>query len=151
MKNLSLTFCLAIAALLASVGSGFASDLPPCPEYRHPTKSPWMNCFGTYTFASGNKYVGGWKDDKKHGLGTYTYPDGENYQGQVWPGWCHFPDFTKASVRDWWTDQLKAYVDLGIEGYWNDMNEIATWGQYLPDNILFDCEGKKATSREDDC
>ncbi|MDA9949687.1 hypothetical protein N9C16_09950, partial [Paracoccaceae bacterium] len=30
MKNLSLTFCLVIAALLGSVGSGFASDLSDC-------------------------------------------------------------------------------------------------------------------------
>ncbi|HYG20365.1 MAG TPA: TIM-barrel domain-containing protein, partial [Ohtaekwangia sp.] len=22
------------------------------------------------------------------------YPDKTNYTGQVWPGWCHFPDFT---------------------------------------------------------
>ncbi len=22
------------------------------------------------------------------------YSDGEYYTGQVWPGWCHFPDFT---------------------------------------------------------
>jgi len=42
------------------------SDLPPCPEYRHPIESPWMNCFGTYTSASGIKYVGEWRDDKKN-------------------------------------------------------------------------------------
>ena len=66
MKNLSLTFCLVIAALLASVGSGFASDLPDCPEYRHPTKSPWINCFGTFTWSDGDKYVGEFKDDEQH-------------------------------------------------------------------------------------
>ncbi|MDC0431956.1 trypsin-like peptidase domain-containing protein, partial [Paracoccaceae bacterium] len=82
MKNLSLTFCLVIAALFASVGSGFASDLPPCPEYRHPTKSPWINCFGSFTYPKGGKYVGEFKDDKINGQGTHTWADGEKYVGE---------------------------------------------------------------------
>ena len=79
MKNLSLTFCLTIAALFGSVGSGFASDLPDCPEYRHPTKSPWMNCFGSFTYPKGSKYVGEFVDDKQHGQGTYSILDGGKY------------------------------------------------------------------------
>ncbi len=75
------------------------------------------------------------------------YPDGENYSGQVWPGWCHFPDFTNPKTRHWWAEQFKGYVDLGVEGFWNDMNEIATWGNSLPENIEFDFEGNKATTR----
>jgi alpha-glucosidase len=75
------------------------------------------------------------------------YPDGEIYQGQVWPGWCHFPDFTNPKVRTWWESKFKDYVALGIEGFWNDMNEIATWGNALPDNIEFDFEGNKTTAR----
>jgi alpha-glucosidase len=76
------------------------------------------------------------------------YPDGQNYSGQVWPGWCHFPDFTKADTREWWKSQLKTYTDMGIEGFWNDMNEIATWGHGLPENIEFDFDGNKATTRK---
>ncbi len=75
------------------------------------------------------------------------YPDGENYQGQVWPGWCHFPDFTKPAAREWWASKFKDYVELGVEGFWNDMNEIATWGNALPENLEFDFEGHKATMR----
>ncbi len=75
------------------------------------------------------------------------YPDGENYQGQVWPGWCHFPDFTNPATREWWGSKFKGYVDLGVEGFWNDMNEIATWGQALPEHLEFDFEGNKATAR----
>jgi alpha-glucosidase len=75
------------------------------------------------------------------------YPDGENYEGNVWPGWCHFPDFTKPGTREWWTKWLKTYSDKGVHGYWNDMNEIATWGQMMPENIVFDFEGNKSTSR----
>jgi alpha-glucosidase len=76
------------------------------------------------------------------------YPDGTEYTGEVWPGWCHFPDFTKEEARSWWFENLKSYTDLGIKGFWNDMNEIATWGQMLPDNIMFNLEGEEVTSRK---
>lgn len=75
------------------------------------------------------------------------YPDGENYSGQVWPGWCHFPDFTKPNARKWWAGKFKNYVNLGVAGFWNDMNEIATWGNSLPDNLAFDFEGNLSTLR----
>ncbi|MGI9545067.1 MAG: TIM-barrel domain-containing protein, partial [Cyclobacteriaceae bacterium] len=76
------------------------------------------------------------------------YPDGTNYTGEVWPGWCHFPDFTNPKTRQWWGEKFADYAALGIEGYWNDMNEIATWGQRLPDLLEFDFEGEKATSKQ---
>ena len=75
------------------------------------------------------------------------YPDGEPYTGQVWPGWCHFPDFTRPATRAWWRDQFRGYVEQGITGFWNDMNEIATWGNMLPENIEMDFEGEKSTLR----
>jgi alpha-glucosidase len=76
------------------------------------------------------------------------YPDGTNYSGQVWPGWCHFPDFTKDEARSWWANHFKEYVELGVDGFWNDMNEIATWGNMLPDLMEFDFDGRKSTTRE---
>jgi alpha-glucosidase len=86
-------------------------------------------------------------DDGLKGNVFIQYPDGENYTGQVWPGWCHFPDFTKASTREWWQKWLATYSDKGVQGYWNDMNEIATWGQMLPENLVFNFEGNQSTSR----
>jgi alpha-glucosidase len=77
-----------------------------------------------------------------------TYPDETPYTAQVWPGWCHFPDFTNPEARLWWGNLFNGYVDLGIEGFWNDMNEIATWGQQVPSLIQFDWEGKKTTYLE---
>jgi alpha-glucosidase len=38
-------------------------------------------------------------------------------------------------------------VSLGIRGFWNDMNEIATWGNMLPENIEMDFEGNKSSMR----
>jgi alpha-glucosidase len=75
------------------------------------------------------------------------YPDGSYYTGQVWPGWCHFPDFTNPAAREWWKEQFAAYVELGVQGFWNDMNEIATWGNMLPENVEFHFEGTKASMR----
>ena len=76
------------------------------------------------------------------------YPDDTNYTGQVWPGWCHFPDFTNPAARAWWEKHFNIYVKAGVDGFWNDMNEIATWGNMLPENIVFDFEGQKASTRK---
>jgi alpha-glucosidase len=73
------------------------------------------------------------------------YPDGKNYTGQVWPGWCHFTDFTSEKGRAWWRKEVKFFADHGVSGIWNDMNEIATWGQKMPNNVLFDYDGLKTT------
>jgi alpha-glucosidase len=76
------------------------------------------------------------------------YPDGTNYTGQVWPGWCYFPDFTNPKTRDWWGNSFKGYINDGIDGFWNDMNEPATWGQRFPDLVEADFDGKKTSHRE---
>ena len=71
MKNLSLTFCLVIAALFGSVGGGLAgSDLPPCPSsgFCH-------NCFGIHVNSNGGDYVRVFKDNKYNGSGTYNCAD----------------------------------------------------------------------------
>ncbi len=70
------------------------------------------------------------------------YPDGSNYTGQVWPGWCNFPDFTNPKTRLWWGKQFKILVDSGVTGFWNDMNEIATWGKDVPPIIQLNWESK---------
>tara|TARA_E500000178_G_scaffold345441_1_gene395300 strand:- start:8977 stop:9177 length:201 start_codon:yes stop_codon:yes gene_type:complete len=44
--------------------------LPDCPKDQ--TKR-YHNCYGTYTFADGSKYVGEFKDGNFHGQGTFTY------------------------------------------------------------------------------
>ncbi len=71
MKRLSL--------LVAFFFSISIHSLPDCPS---DTSVRWNNCFGTYTFTSGNKYVGEWKDNNKHGQGTFTWADGEKYVGE---------------------------------------------------------------------
>jgi alpha-glucosidase len=75
-------------------------------------------------------------------------PDGERYQGEVWPSWSHFPDFTHSKVRNWWGSELEFYREMGVSGIWNDMNEPAAWGQCLPELIEFDNEGNPTVHAE---
>ena len=55
--------------------------------------------------------------------------DGKIFEGNVWPGACHFPDFTRPEVRTWWATLYKDFMATGIDGVWNDMNEPAIFGQ----------------------
>ena len=52
-------------------------------------------------------------------------PDGSLYVAPVWPGPSVFPDFTRQASREWWGGLYKGFVDDGIAGFWNDMNEPA--------------------------
>jgi len=88
-------------------------------------------------------YESGLKDDV-----YIKYPDGEPYTGAVWPGWCNFTDFTSVKGRDWWHKQVKFFAESGVSGIWNDMNEIATWGSKMPDNVLFDYDGRQTNHLE---
>jgi alpha-glucosidase len=51
--------------------------------------------------------------------------DGSAYVAPVWPGPSVFPDFTRKASRDWWGTLYKGFVEDGIAGFWNDMNEPA--------------------------
>jgi alpha-glucosidase len=66
-----------------------------------------------------------------------TYPNGDRYIGEVWPGRCHFPDFFNEEVRNWWGSSFTALIRPGVEGFWNDMNEPAAWGQHIPSIVKF--------------
>ncbi|MDA1266320.1 MAG: glycoside hydrolase family 31 protein, partial [Planctomycetota bacterium] len=63
---------------------------------------------------------------------------GQPVQGRVWPGVCHFPDFTRGSTRAWWASLVKELVEeSGLHGLWNDMNEpsvFRTPARTLPDD-----------------
>jgi alpha-glucosidase len=76
------------------------------------------------------------------------FPDGIQYEGQVWPGWCAFPDFTKPETRTWWAEKMSFYTEAGVDGFWTDMNEPASWGQFTPNLIEFDFEGNTASHRQ---
>jgi alpha-glucosidase len=59
--------------------------------------------------------------------------NGQNFIGAVWPGWVNFPDFLDKNVRRWWGDLYKRFVDIGINSFWNDMNEPSIF--YTPESL----------------
>jgi alpha-glucosidase len=79
-------------------------------------------------------------------------PDGELIVGPVWPGRCVFPDFTNPLVRRWWSRQYEYLLDLGLAGFWHDMNEPAVfilWGdRSLPKVVQHHMEGRGGDHRE---
>jgi len=76
------------------------------------------------------------------------YTDGKLYIADIYPNTNYFPDFTNPKARAWWIDNMKVYQDVGIHGYWNDMNEPAIDGQAMPDNVEFDFEGRKGRAAQ---
>ena len=73
------------------------------------------------------------KKDPDHGYAPYDSgikqdafvknADGSVFVGRVWPGDSVFPDFTLTRAREWWGGLYKEFVNMGVAGFWNDMNE----------------------------
>lgn len=61
-------------------------------------------------------------------------PDGRELHGRVWPGTCAFPDFLRRETREWWGDLYRSLLAVGMDGFWNDMNEPAL--QDRPDGTM---------------
>lgn len=53
--------------------------------------------------------------------------DGNDFIAGVWPGDSVFPDFLNKDARNFFGANYKKLTDLGIEGFWNDMNEPAVF------------------------
>ena len=147
-----------VAILLLSLAST-AYALPNCPSDQN---QRYDNCFGTYIWGSGpnkgDKYVGEWKDDKRHGQGTNTSANapnkGDKYVGEYKDGNIHGQgtytwDNGDKYVGEWKDDKkhgLGTYTfarGKKDEGYYLS-------GKYVPDI----CEGmglSKGTSEFGQC
>lgn len=90
-----------------------------------------------------------WKEGKENDY-FCKRGDGPLMKGSVWPGPCHFPDFTKPEVRDWWRDLFKGLIaEDGIKGVWNDMNEPAVFEEgTFPDDVRFDFDGHPCSHKK---
>ena len=77
---------------------------------------------------------------------------GRRAWGVVWPGVTAFPDFTAARARDWWGERHRPYVGLGIDGFWNDMNEPSAFAAFgdstLAVSTRADLDGRGGDHRE---
>src|SRR6202048_2755225 len=62
-------------------------------------------------------------------------PDGSVFVGPVWPGPSVFPDFTLTKARDWWGEQYKYFVGMGVGGFLKESKKTSVFvcvGQTLP-------------------
>ena len=64
-------------ALMLSATASFA--LPNCPSN---TTKVYDNCFGTINYDNGDKYIGEWKGDRRHGQGTIIFSNDTTYFGE---------------------------------------------------------------------
>lgn len=96
-----------------NIASTDASSLPNC--LSNQDAAYWHNCFGTYRWSNGDKYVGNYKDGKKHGQGTYTFANGDKYVGEF-----------KNGVLDGFAIKYFADGTIEKEGIWkNDKFQYA--------------------------
>ncbi len=64
--------------------------------------------------------------DEGHEKGYFCKDEnGEDFVVGVWPGRSVLPDFLDPEAAKWFGSKYKALTELGIEGFWNDMNEPA--------------------------
>ena len=77
--------------------------------------------------------------------------DGPLFTGNVWPGACHFPDYTNAAARDWWADLFPPFMEeSGLAGIWTDMNEPAVFNdeKTFPRDVRHDFDGSPCSHRK---
>ena len=92
-------------------------------------KGVWMIDPGVKVDSGFSVYTSGQQQD----VYVKTAAGGEA-QGDVWPGACAFPDFTRPATRTWWAGLYAPFMAKGVDGVWNDMNEPATFNG--PDGTL---------------
>jgi alpha-glucosidase len=69
----------------------------------------------------------------------FVKENGKPYIGAVWPGPSVFPDFTQQSTRTWFASLYKDFINDGVAGFWDDMNEPAVFtypSKTMPDDVV---------------
>lgn len=77
--------------------------------------------------------------------------DGPLMTGNVWPGPCHFPDFTDPAAREWWAELFPPFMqEAGVAGIWTDMNEPAVFNEEktFPRDVRHDFDGHPCSHRK---
>jgi hypothetical protein len=69
--------------LTKKIEAGNPNNLAPCPKNQIAT---FLNCWGTFNWQNGDKYVGEWQGGKTNGLGTYSWSNGNRYVGEFKAG-----------------------------------------------------------------
>src|SRR4051812_23861896 len=79
MSRVPLIITFAVALFLPTLPALAQSRLPACPSWPF---AVWTDCHGDQSYPNGDRYIGEFKDGKRHGHGNYTYPNGDQYVGE---------------------------------------------------------------------
>jgi alpha-glucosidase len=81
-----------------------------------------------------------------------SLPDGSPFRGVVWPGHSVFTDYTSPKARAWWGRQYAGELSRGVDGFWHDMNEPASFSAWGPSTfplcVRHDMDGRGGDHRE---
>jgi alpha-glucosidase len=73
----------------------------------------------------------------RRGLGSYVEDANKDiYIDKMWPGKSVFPDFINKRGQNFWKEEVKLWLQQGVDGIWLDMNEPTI----LTDDHMFDPE-----------
>ena len=139
---LFLPVCLAVPAY-------GQSTLPACDP--NVAATSWTNCQGTFTWASGTKYVGEFRDGKGNGQGTLTTAKSDKYVGEFRDGKYHGQgtyyflaenQFKGDKYVGEWRDHKRHGQGIytladgrpPLEGLWEDNKFVRA--QRIPDHII---------------
>jgi len=124
---------LLLVVLLVFAGESFA--LPDCPP------DVFHNCFGTQTYTNGDKYVGEFQHNKRHGQGTATTAKGDKYVGEYKDGLPHGQGTStwvtqwegggEKYVGDWKNGKMHGhgiYTSIGVGKYVGEWKDSFQYG-----------------------
>lgn len=83
-----------------------------------------------------------YRDGRSRGVYVRDAAGGELH-ARVWPGICAFPDFTEPAARAWFGSLYAKFLDQGVAGFWNDMDEPATFAAPDPDRPVLSHDARK--------
>jgi hypothetical protein len=83
MRYVAFLFLVLIFGTIGAQELNNPNKLKLCPNGQN---ARYHNCWGTYTGAEGDKYVGEYKDDKRNGQGTYYYLADNQWKGDKYVG-----------------------------------------------------------------
>jgi len=132
MRKLNIIICLSFVFLLGGVGS--SSALPQCSA----ESDFWNNCLGTKTYSKGEdneyKYIGEYKDGKKHGQGTFISINGHKYVGEFKNNQMHGQGtFTYASGHKYVGDYING--EMHGEGTFTSADGTKYVGEFKNNQI----------------
>ena len=114
------------------ISESSGSDSPECSN----SAEVWHDCFGTKTYENGDKYVGDFEDNKKHGEGTYTWVNEDKYVGEWKDNKQHGQGTKTWANGDKYVGEFKKDMQNGLGVYTQSDGTIED-GIYSDDELLY--------------